>query len=153
STYKPLPSRPTLITDATVLTATGDRIEGGSVLLRDGRIAAVGRQLAVPAGTATIDARGRWVTPGVIDAHSHLGVYASPEVDAHSDGNEITDPVTANVWAEHSIWPQDPQIPLALAGGVTTQHILPGSANLIGGRSVTIKNVPGRSAQDMRSEE
>lgn len=150
STYKPLPSRPTLITNATVLTATGDRIEGGSVLLRDGKIAAVGAQIAAPAGVTVIDARGKWVTPGVIDAHSHLGVYASPEVDAHSDGNEMTDPVTADVWAEHSIWPQDPQIPLALAGGVTTQHILPGSGNLIGGRSVTVKNVLGRSAEDMK---
>jgi imidazolonepropionase-like amidohydrolase len=150
STYKPLPSRPTLITNATVLTAAGDRIEGGSVLMRDGRIAAVGRQLQAPAGAVVVDASGKWVTPGIIDAHSHLGVYASPEVDAHSDGNEITDPVTADVWAEHSIWPQDPQIPLALAGGVTAQHILPGSANLIGGRSVTVKNVPGRGAADMK---
>ncbi len=150
STYKPLPSRPTLITNAMVLTATGDRIEGGSVLMRDGKIAAVGRQLDPPAGAVVIDARGKWVTPGIIDAHSHLGVYASPEVDANSDGNEMTDPVTADVWAEHSFWPQDPQIPLALAGGVTTQLILPGSANLIGGRSVTIKNVIGRSAEDMK---
>lgn len=149
STYKPLPSSPTLITNATVLTAAGDRIEGGSVLMRDGKIAAVGRDLDA-AGAAVIDARGKWVTPGIIDAHSHLGVYASPEVDAHSDGNESTDPVTADVWAEHSFWPQDPQIPLALAGGVTTQLILPGSANLIGGRSVTIKNVIGRSAEDMK---
>src|SRR6266545_5153849 len=150
STYKPLPSRPTLITNATVLTAAGERIEGGSVLLRDGKIAAVGRQLAAPASTVVIDAHGKWVTPGIIDAHSHLGVYPSPEVDANSDGNEATDPVTADVWAEHSFWPQDPQIPLALAGGVTSQLILPGSANLIGGRSVTIKNVIGRSAEDMK---
>jgi imidazolonepropionase-like amidohydrolase len=150
STYRPLPSRPTLITNATVLTAAGDRIEGGSVLLRDGKIAAVGQQIQTPAGAVVIDARGKWVTPGVIDAHSHLGVYPSPGVEAHEDGNESTDPVTSEVWAEHSIWPQDPQIPLALAGGVTTQHILPGSANLIGGRSVTIKNVPGRAATDMK---
>ena len=150
STYEPPASLPTLITNATVLTAAGDRIEGGSVLMRDGKIAAVGRQLTAPAGATVIDARGKWVTPGIIDAHSHLGVYASPGVDAHSDGNEITDPVTADVWAEHAIWPQDPQIPLALAGGVTAQHILPGSANLIGGRSVTVKNVPGRSAADMK---
>ena len=150
STYRPLPSTPTLITGATVLTAAGDRIENGSVLLRDGRIAAVGQALQAPAGAVVIDAKGKWVTPGVIDSHSHLGLYPSPEVDAHEDGNESTDPVTADVWAEHSIWPQDPQIPLALAGGVTTQHILPGSSNLIGGRSVTVKNVPGRSAADMK---
>jgi imidazolonepropionase-like amidohydrolase len=90
------------------------------------------------------------VTPGLIDAHSHLGVYAAPEVAANSDGNELTDPVTADVWALHSIWPQDPQLPLALAGGVTSQLILPGSGNLIGGRGVTIKTVPGRSAMDLR---
>ena len=76
STYEPLPSRPTLITNATVLTATGDRIEGGSVLMQGGRIAAVGRQVTAPAGAVVIDAQGKWVTPGVIDAHSHLGVYA-----------------------------------------------------------------------------
>ena len=150
STYKPLPSRPVLIAHATVLTAAGDRIEDGSVLLRDGKVARVGRMIDAPADAQVIDARGKWVTPGLIDAHSHLGVYAAPEVEAHGDGNELTDPVTADVWAEHAIWPQDPQIPLALAGGVTTQHILPGSGNLIGGRSVTIKNVPGRAASDMR---
>ena len=150
STYRPLPSRPTLITNATVLTAAGDRIEGGSVLMRDGKIAAVGRQIEAPSGAVVIDARGKWVTPGIIDAHSHLGVYAAPGVEAHEDGNEATSPVTSEVWAEHSFWPQDPQIPLALAGGVTSQLILPGSANLIGGRSVTIKNVPGRSASDMK---
>jgi imidazolonepropionase-like amidohydrolase len=58
--------------------------------------------------------------------------------------------VTAQVWAEHSIWPQDPGFPRALAGGVTTLHILPGSANLIGGRSVTVRNVPARTMQEMK---
>jgi imidazolonepropionase-like amidohydrolase len=150
STYKPRPSRPVLITHATVLTAVGDRIEDGSVLLRDGRIAGVGRGLQAPADAVVVDATGKWVTPGLIDAHSHLGVYASPSVPAHDDGNEATDPVTADMWALHSIWPQDPQFPLALQGGVTSMLILPGSANLIGGRGVTVKNVPGRSAMDMR---
>ena len=83
-----------------------------------------------------IDAEGRWVTPGLIDVHSHLGVYPSPGLDAHSDGNEMTAPSTANVWAEHSIWPQDPGFSRALAGGVTSLQILPGSANLVGGRGV-----------------
>jgi len=150
STYKPLPSRPTLIRNATVLTAAGPAIEGGSVLLRDGKVAAVGRDVAAPADAVVVDAAGRWVTPGVIDVHSHLGVYASPGVDAHGDGNEATDPVTAEVWAEHSVWPQDPQFPLALAGGVTSMLVLPGSANLIGGRSVTLKNVPARTVQAMK---
>jgi imidazolonepropionase-like amidohydrolase len=79
-----------------------------------------------------------------------LGVYPSPDVDAHSDGNEATAPVTAEVWAEHSIWPQDPGFGRALAGGVTTLQILPGSANLFGGRAVTLKNVASVSYQGMK---
>ena len=97
-----------------------------------------------------IDAVGKFVTPGVIDPHSHVGVYPSPGIPSLSDGNEATDPNTAEVWAEHSIWPHDPNIGLALAGGVTAIHTLPGSANLIGGRSVTIKPVPSRSYQGMK---
>lgn len=151
STYQPLPSQTVLITNATVLTATGERIERGSVLMRDGRIDAVGAAVEAPAGAVVVDGAGKWVTPGIIDAHSHLGVYASPGVEANSDGNEATDPDTAQVWAEHSVWPQDPQFPLALAtGGVTTMQILPGSANLFGGRSVTVKNIPARSVYGMK---
>jgi imidazolonepropionase-like amidohydrolase len=151
SSYQPLPSQPVLITNATVLTATGERIERGSVLMRDGKIAAVGAALQAPAGAAVVDGTGKWVTPGIIDAHSHLGVYPSPGDDANADGNEATDPDTAQVWAEHSVWPQDPQFPLALAtGGVTSMQILPGSANLFGGRSVTVKNVPARGVYGMK---
>jgi imidazolonepropionase-like amidohydrolase len=150
STYVPFASPPTLIRGGTVLTAAGEVIPNGSVLLVEGRVAAVGVDVQAPAGARVIDATGRYVTPGLIDTHSHLGVYASPGVDAHSDGNEMTDPVTAEVWAEHSIWPQDPGFSRALAGGVTTLHILPGSANLIGGRSVTVRNVPARTVQEMK---
>src|SRR2546426_6483854 len=78
------------------------------------------------------------------------GVYAAPGTFGESDGNEATRPVTAEVWAEHSFWPQDPQIPLAIAGGVTTIQALPGSANLIGGRSAVLKLVPARSVQEMK---
>src|SRR4051794_35888532 len=151
TSYQPLPSQPVLITNATVLTATGERIERGSVLMRDGKIAAVGAAVQAPADVTVVDGTGMWVTPGIIDAHSHLGVYPSPGVDANADGNEITDPDTAQVWAEHSVWPQDPQFPLALAtGGVTSMQILPGSANLFGGRSVTVKNVPARGVYGMK---
>jgi imidazolonepropionase-like amidohydrolase len=150
STYKPLPSRPTLIVHATVLTAAGPRIEDGSVLLQDGRIAQVGRGIAAPAGAEVVDAKGRWVTPGIVDPHSHLGVYPSPANAGNDDGNEATNPNTAEVWAEHSVWPQDPQFALALAGGVTTLQLLPGSANLIGGLSVVVKNVPARGVDGMK---
>ncbi|HUF12528.1 MAG TPA: amidohydrolase [Longimicrobiales bacterium] len=150
STYSALPSAPTLIRNATVLTAAGPTLENADVLMRDGRIEAVGRQLGAAADVTVIDGTGRWVTPGLIDTHSHLGVYAAPGGSALSDGNEATNPNTAGVWAEHSVWPQDPQFARALAGGVTTLQILPGSANLFGGRSVTVKNLPGRSVMDMK---
>jgi len=149
STYAPLPSEPTLITHATILTGTGERLDDASVFLSDGKIVFVGEGEA-PDGVTTIDAGGRWVTPGLIDVHSHLGVYPSPGVKALSDGNEMTNPTTANVWAEHSIWPQDPGFSRALAGGITTLQILPGSANLIGGRGVTLKNVYSVSYQGMK---
>jgi imidazolonepropionase-like amidohydrolase len=153
STYSRQPSTPVLVAHATVLTAAGQRLESASVLLRDGKIAAVGPDavVAAAAGDArVVDATGKWVTPGLVDPHSHLGVYASPAVAANSDGNEATNPDTAEVWAEHSVWPQDPQFPLALAGGVTTMQILPGSANLFGGRSITVKNVPALGVDAMK---
>ena len=149
SRYRALPSEPTILKGATVLTGDGERIDDAGIIMRDGRIAAVGRDLD-STGLTVIDASGMWITPGIIDVHSHLGVYASPRVVAHSDGNEMTAPNTAEVWAEHSVWPQDPGFVAALAGGVTSLQILPGSANLIGGRSVTLKNVPARSVQAMK---
>lgn len=150
STYSPPATRPTLIRNATVLTAAGPRLENASVLLRDGRIAAVGTNVDAPADAIVVDGTGKWVTPGVIDTHSHLGVYAAPGIESLSDGNEMTNPNTAEVWAEHSVWPHDPQFGLAIAGGVTTLQALPGSANLFGGRSVTLKNVPSRTVQGLK---
>ncbi len=150
STYRRIASPPVLIAGATVLTGDGARIEGGDVLMRDGAIVAVGAGIDAPADAIRVDGRGKWVTPGIIDVHSHLGVYASPGVNAHSDGNEATAPVTAQVWAEHSVWPQDPGFDTARAGGVTALQILPGSANLIGGRGVTLKNVPATTYQGMK---
>jgi imidazolonepropionase-like amidohydrolase len=150
STYKPLPSRTTVIRNATILTAAGPVIERGSLLLQAGKIAAVGQDVNAPADALVIDASGKWITPGIIDTHSHLGVYPAPGTASVDDGNEMTNPNTAEVWAEHSIWPQDPQFDLALMGGVTTLQILPGSANLFGGRGVTVKNVPSRTEQGMK---
>jgi imidazolonepropionase-like amidohydrolase len=134
-----------------VLDGAGGEFANTDVLMRDGRIAAVGTNLAAPENAVVIDARGRFVTPGIIDAHSHLGVYPSPSISATADGNEMTQPNTAEVWAEHSIWPQDPGFERAVAGGVTTLHILPGSGNAIGGRGVTVRPVlNARTAQEMK---
>ncbi|MBT8471787.1 MAG: amidohydrolase [Marinicaulis sp.] len=152
STYEPYPSDTVVITGATVLTATGEEIENGSVVIEGGKISAVGAagDVTEPEGATFIDASGKWVTPGVIDIHSHLGNYPSPSTQSTSDGNEATSPNTAQVWTEHSVWPQDAGFTRALAGGVTAMQILPGSANLFGGRSVILKNVPSRTVQGMK---
>jgi imidazolonepropionase-like amidohydrolase len=152
STYVRYPAVVTVIRHATVFTGEGQQINNGTVILADGAIQTVGGpEVASPAGALEIDGTGKFVTPGIIDIHSHLGDYPSPGVEANSDGNEATDPVHPDVWAEHSVWPQDPGFSRALVnGGVTTLQILPGSANLFGGRSVVLKNVPGRTAQEMK---
>ena len=150
STYRPYPSVTTVIRNANIYDGAGRKLLGGMVRLENGKVAEIGQAVAIPAGAQVVDAAGKWVTPGIIDIHSHLGDYPSPGVEALSDGNEATGPNRSEVWAEHSIWPQDPQFTRALAGGVTTLHILPGSANLFGGRGVTVRNVLGRTAQDMK---
>ncbi len=150
SSYRRHPNPPIVIRNATIMTATGQEIANGSLLMKDGKIVAIGKSVDAPADAAVVDGTGKYVTPGLIDDHSHLGVYAAPGTDAESDGNEATNPVTAEVWAEHSFWPQDPQIPLAIAGGITTIQALPGSANLIGGRSAILKLIPARTVQEMK---
>ncbi|MBU3006161.1 amidohydrolase [Paraglaciecola arctica] len=149
STYKILPQQDTLFTQATVLTGTGERIDNADILFVDGKIKQIGVGLNAT-NVEVIDAQGKWITPGIIDVHSHLGVYPSPSVESHSDGNEMSSPNTSEVWAEHSVWPQDPGFQAARAGGITTLQILPGSANLFGGRGVTLKNVPSHTMQAMK---
>jgi len=135
---------------ATVLTAAGPALEHADVWVEDGRIAEVGKAVTAPSTVKVIDVTGRFITPGIIDPHSHLGVYALPNVATNADGNEMTGPFKPEVRAEDSFWPQDPAIERALAGGVTTIHVLPGSANLIGGQGVTLRLVPGLSARELR---
>jgi len=149
-----LPDEPApafVLRGGTVLTAAGPPIEHGYVVVEGGRIRAVGSgEPPSTPGARVIDVTGQFVTPGLIDAHSHLGVYPAPSFTAHDDGNEATSPVTAGVWAEHALWPQDPGIERAVAGGVTSMLVLPGSANLIGGRGVAVHMVPARGSRAMR---
>lgn len=136
-----------------VLTASGQRFSSGWVAFSEGRITAVGEgqpPSEVLENALRVDTTGKVVTPGIIDTHSHLGVYPQPGLRAHSDGNEMTDPETPGVWAEHAFWPEDPGIERAVAGGVTTLLALPGSGNLIGGRGVTLHLAPTRGARAMR---
>jgi imidazolonepropionase-like amidohydrolase len=135
----------------TVMTATGRVIENGVVLMENGRIRAVGAraEVEIPEGTERVDTTGRYVTPGLIDTHSHMGVYPVPNLDAVSDGNEMTGPTTPGVRAADGFWPQDPALRQALAGGVTTIQVLPGSANLIGGAGAILKLHLGRTVSEM----
>jgi imidazolonepropionase-like amidohydrolase len=152
STYKAYPGVATAIRNVTIYDGEGGKIENGVVFISGGKISSVGGpDTAIPSGTVVVDGAGKFVTPGIIDIHSHLGDYPTPSVEAHSDGNEATSPITPEVWAEHSVWPQDPGFSRALAnGGVTALQVLPGSANLMGGRSVVLKNVYARTVQGMK---
>ena len=148
----PLPSsiKPILIRNATLMLATGKTITRGHILLANGKIAAISEaDIAPPSDAQVIDGTGKFVTPGIIDTHSHIGVYAMPDTTAHDDGNEASAPVTADVHTADAFWPQDPAVERAVAGGVTTFQILPGSANLVGGRAITLKLRPELSAKWM----
>ncbi len=147
-----------VIRNATLWLATGKVIKGGSIVLDKGKITAVvegewpppgGQNGAAPPGTLVIDGTGKFVTPGIIDTHSHLGVYPMPGAAAHEDGNEMVAPLTPHAQAADAFWPQDPGIERAVRGGVTTIQVLPGSGNLIGGRAVTVKLRPGLSSRAM----
>ncbi len=150
STYEPLPSENILIKNANIYDGEGNEFIETDLLIQNRKIVAIGKDLPSTNDFKVIDASDKWITPGIIDIHSHMGVYPAPGVSTSADGNEATSPVTADVWAEHSIWVQDPQYALALKGGVTAFHILPGSANLIGGRGVTVKNLQRNTINSMK---
>lgn len=151
STAYPMDSKPVLIQNARIMTATGITYENAHLLMQDGRIHKISvDKITPPTDTQIINGTGLTLTPGLIDAHSHMGVYPSPTLDAHNDGNEMSRPVTADVWAEHAFWPQDPDLWRAMAGGVTTIQVLPGSGNLVGGRTMTLKLIPNVSPREMR---
>tara|TARA_B100000795_G_C22803143_1_gene443067 strand:+ start:1173 stop:2555 length:1383 start_codon:yes stop_codon:yes gene_type:complete len=154
STYIAEPSATSLLKNANIYDGEGNEFIDYDLLIQDGKIKAIGPNLDSDIENVAIyDLSGMWVTPGIIDLHSHMGVYSAPGVKTSSDGNESTSPVTADVWAEHSVWTQDPQFSLALQGGITTFHVLPGSANLIGGRGTTFKNIQSNTIQGMKFPE
>ena len=153
SGYRPLPRTDMILTGATILDGAGSRIDDGDILVREGRIVALGHGLAHPAGTAVVDAHGRWITPGIIDIHTHYGTYLLPQTAAEGDVSDIvenSDPIVADTWIEHAVRPGDPAFSRALASGVTTVQILPGSSALIGGRSVIVKPIPAVTIGEMR---
>lgn len=133
----------TLIKNATVLTATGPALEGHDVLIRDGKIAALGKSLNAPRGAQIVDATGLYLTPGIIDAHSHTAAFAV---------NEGSVAVSAMVGMKDVINPADVGIYRALAGGVTTINLLHGSANPIGGKNAILKLRWGTDADGLIME-
>lgn len=153
STYQPLPRKDTLITHATILDGMGRRLENAGVLMRDGKIVAVGDLPSPPSDVTVIDASGRWVTPGLIDVHTHYGTSALPGtiVDhSASDTSELSSPNVADTWIEHAINVQSPSFDRALRGGVTTLMVLPGSVPVFGGRTVVLKPIIAATVQQMK---
>jgi len=142
---------PLAIVDATIITASGPMLHNATILLRGGKIAAVGLNVDVPKDVEVVRGKGLFVMPGLVETHSHLGVYALPEVEAHADGNEWSDPVTPHMRAIDAVHGGDPAVERAVAGGVTTIQVLPGSANVVGGQSTVLK-LRGGTAEQMRFE-
>nr|WP_299905687.1 amidohydrolase family protein [Sphingomonas bacterium] len=153
STYTPLPRTDFIITHATILDGAGKRIDDGEVLVRGGRIVAVGRNLPDRTGARMIDAHGRWVTPGVIDVHSHNGTYVVPLTDIDRDSSDVSDgeqPNVADTWVETAINVQDTGFSRALEGGVTTLQVLPGSSPIFSGRAVVLKPITATTVSAMK---
>ncbi len=130
---------------ATVMTVSGLEIKDADLVVQSGKFIAVGKrgELTIPAGATVHHLDGKVVIPGLVDTHSHIGIYPRPAVEAHQDGNEMTGPVQSGIRALDAIWPEDPGIRMALTGGVTTANIMPGSGNAIGGQTLYVKLRPG----------
>jgi imidazolonepropionase-like amidohydrolase len=146
-----------LFTGARIYTAAGAPIENGFMAVWKGKIALIGTMkenegMQVPHGTIIRDLKGLTIIPGLVDTHSHIGIYPRPAVPANSDGNEMSGPVQSGLRAIDSIFPNDPGIRMAVAGGVTTANIMPGSGNVIGGQTLYVK-LRGRTIEDMRIAE
>lgn len=137
------------IINGTVLTITHGTIERGTVLMAGGKITAVGAGLTIPPGAQIIDATGKVVMPGLIDAHCHTGLFGDGIGWEHADGNEMTDPITPHMRALDGIHPEDIAFPDLVEAGVTTIMTGPGSGNLIGGTWACVKTAPKPSIEEM----
>lgn len=132
----------------------GPVIENGILLIHKGKIvsvqsAAKDPKLTFSEDTMSRDARGMVIIPGLVDTHSHIGIYSRPSVPAHGDGNESSGPVQPGLRALDAIFPDDPGIRMAVAGGITTANIMPGSGNVIGGQTLYVK-LRGNTIEEMR---
>ena len=130
-----------VIKNATIMTVTHGNIPNGSIYIKDGKIAAVGENVNAPSSATVIDAEGKYLTPGIVDCHSHIAL--------DDDVNEATSPVTPQMMMKDAFDYQDKAIYRALAGGVTTSLLLHGSANMIGGQAVVIKHKFGATRDEL----
>lgn len=137
------------LTGGTIITMSGQPLVDGSVLIDKGKIIAVGKGLSIPDGCETIDVAGKVITPGLIDAHTHLGVYAESLDWSGEDVNEISQPVTPALDVIDALNPADVGLTEAVGGGITTVMVAPGSANPIGGQCTVIKTRPRSSVEQM----
>lgn len=135
---------------ARIVPVSGPEIAVGRMVIEDGRIVAVGSadQVEAPDGATVVDVSGKTILPGLVDTHSHVGIYSRPAVSAHADGNENSGPLQPQLRASDAIWPGDPGIRMALSGGITTANIMPGSGNIIGGQTAYVK-LRGDSVEQM----
>src|SRR5438067_367162 len=138
-------------TNCRILTAAGEPIDRGTLVVSKGKIVAVGPadKTPVPDKALVRDLAGKTVIPGMVDTHSHIGIYPRPHVPSNSDGNEMSGPVQSGLRALDAIYADDPGIRMAVAGGITTANIMPGSGNVIGGQTVYVK-LRGKTIEEMR---
>ncbi|RLS40602.1 MAG: amidohydrolase [Planctomycetota bacterium] len=148
-----LAQQPVIFTNARIHPVDRPVIERGTLLVRGGKIAALGPvgSMAIPADARVIDCEGKVIIPGLVDTHSHLGIFSRPGITANSDGNEGSGPIQPSLRAMDAVTPDDPGIRMALAGGLTTVNIMPGSGNAIGGQTVYVK-LRGNTIEEMRVE-
>ena len=139
------------LTNGNINTITNGVIKRGTILIDKGKIIDVGQNVKIPKNAEEINLRGKWVTPGLVEAHCHIGIWEEAIGWAGSDGNEATDPITPQVRALDGIKANADEggLQAALHEGITTAQVLPGSANVIGGHGVALKTTPKTTVDQM----
>ena len=144
---QPGSARALAIVDATIITASGPILRNATLVARDGKIEAVGLNVEAPKDAEVVQAKGKYLMPGLVETHSHLGLHVLPDVEGNLDQNEWSEPIAAQARAIDALHSGDPAVERAVAGGVTTVQVLPGSSNLVGGQSAVIKLRHGSAEQ------